>query len=238
MTARTTLVCLPFAGAGASFFRPWQRVAGDRLTILPLQLPGRERRIDQEPYTDARTATDGLLADLRTALADDPELPRRIAVFGHSLGAVLAYELAHRLAEAPGDLELVRLFVSGSPQPAEQRTRRATGLPDDAFLARVNEFAGYTHEALDDPEMRELILPTLRADVEMHESYTPSTDLALPAPLTVLRGSHDELVSRDEAAAWAKVAGADFRTVELSGGHMYLTESAAELLDVVAADAG
>ncbi|KUO17335.1 thioesterase II family protein [Streptomyces dysideae] len=232
----TTLVCLPFAGAGASFFRPWQRVAGERLTILPLQLPGRERRIDEDPYTDARTATDGLLDDLRGALAADPALPRGIALFGHSLGAVLAYELAHRLAAEPGDTELVRLFVSGSPHPAEQRTRRATGLPDDAFLAQVNEFAGYTHEALDDPEMRELILPTLRADVEMHESYEPSTGLALPAPLTVLRGDHDALVSRDEAAAWAKVAGAGFRSVELPGGHMYLTESAAELLDVVAAD--
>ncbi|MFJ8112764.1 thioesterase II family protein [Streptomyces sp. NPDC096132] len=236
MTVRTTLVCLPFAGAGASFFRPWQRVAGERLTILPLQLPGRERRIDEDPYTDVRTATEGLYGELRAALAADPASPHRIALFGHSLGAVLAYELAHRLAAAPDGPELVRLFVSGSPQPAEQRTRRATGLPDDAFLARVNEFAGYTHEALDDPEMRELILPTLRADVEMHENYTPSTDLALPVPLTVLRGSHDELVSRDEAAAWAKVAGADFRSVELSGGHMYLTESAADLLDVVAAE--
>ncbi|MFJ5270400.1 thioesterase II family protein [Streptomyces sp. NPDC088358] len=234
----TTLVCLPFAGAGASFFRPWQRAAGERLTILPLQLPGRERRIDEDPYTDARTAADGLLDDLRTALADDPRLPRRIALFGHSLGAVLAYELAHRLAGAPDGTELVRLFVSGSPHPAEQRSRRATGLPDDAFLAQVNEFAGYTHEALDDPEMRELILPTLRADVEMHESYVPSTDLALPVPLTVLRGSDDELVGRDEAAAWAKAAGGDFRSVELPGGHMYLTGSAGALLDVVRADLG
>ncbi|MGW9027998.1 thioesterase II family protein [Streptomyces sp. NPDC055722] len=235
-TTATTLVCLPFAGAGASFFRPWQRVAGERLAILPLQLPGRERRIDEEPYTDARTATEGLLGDLRAALAADPGLPCRFALFGHSLGAVLAYELAHRLAAEPGGTELARLFVSGSPHPAEQRTRRATGLPDDAFLARVHEFAGYTHEALDDPEMRELILPTLRADVEMHENYTPAADLPLPAPFTVLRGSHDELVSRDEAAAWAKVAGAGFRSVELPGGHMYLTESAGELLDVVSAD--
>ncbi|MGV0098697.1 thioesterase II family protein [Streptomyces californicus] len=238
MPTRTTLVCLPFAGAGASFFRPWQRVAGDRLTILPMQLPGRERRIDQDPYTDVGTATDGLLADLRAALADDPRLPRRIALFGHSLGAVLAYELAHRLAGDPDGPALVHLFVSGSPHPAEQRGRRATGLPDDAFLARVNEFAGYTHEALDDPEMRELILPTLRADVRMHESYTPSTDRALPAPLTAVRGSHDELVSGEEAAAWEKVAGAGFRSVELPGGHMYLTESASALLDVVAAGVG
>ncbi|NBM14485.1 thioesterase II family protein [Streptomyces sp. GC420] len=234
MSTGTTLVCLPFAGAGASFYRPWQRLAGDGLTILPLQLPGRERRIDEDPYTDAHAAADGLLAELRDTLGDVGE-PHRVALFGHSLGAVLAYELAHRLTAAPG-IELVRLFVSGSPQPAEQRARRATGLPDDEFLARVNEFAGYTHEALEDPEMRELILPTLRADVEMHENYVPGTDTPLPAPITSLRGADDELVSRDEAAAWSKVAGADFRPVELPGGHMYLTESPAALLEVVSGE--
>ncbi|MGW2559525.1 thioesterase II family protein [Streptomyces sp. NPDC001514] len=254
MTTPLTLVCLPFAGAGASFFRPWQRIAGDALTVLPLQLPGRERRIDEDPYRDAHLAVDGLLADLREVLGDSAE-PHRVALFGHSLGAVLAYELAHRLVAEPETglgigpgigpgiepgigpgIELVRLFVSGSPQPAEQRARRATGLPDDAFLARVNEFAGYTHEALEDPEMRELILPTLRADVEMHETYVPGTDLPLPAPLTSLRGADDLLVTRDEAAAWSKVAGAGFRSVELPGGHMYLTESAQALLEVISGD--
>ncbi|MFE4452074.1 thioesterase II family protein [Streptomyces sp. NPDC056796] len=236
MSLPTTLVCLPFAGAGASFFRPWQRLADDGLTILPLQLPGRERRIDEDPYTDAGAAADGLLADLRQAL-DPSGRPHRIALFGHSLGAVLAYELAHRLTAEPG-VELVRLFVSGSPQPAEQRSRRATGLPDDAFLARVNEFAGYTHEALEDPEMREMILPTLRADVEMHENYVPGTDLPLSVPLTSLRAADDELVSRDEAAAWSKAAGAGFRFVEPAGGHMYLTESPRGLLEIISGELG
>ncbi|MER5632668.1 thioesterase II family protein [Streptomyces nitrosporeus] len=233
MSTGTTLVCLPFAGAGASFYRPWQRFAGEGLTILPLQLPGRERRLDEDPYTDVPTAVEGLLAELRETLGT-PDGPHRVALFGHSLGAVLAYELAHRLVADP-DFELVRLFVSGSPQPAEQRERRATGLPDDAFLARVNEFAGYTHEALEDPEMRELILPALRADVEMHENYVPGTDLPLPVPLTSLRGADDTLVTRDQAAAWAKVAGADFTSAEPAGGHMYLTGSPRELLSFVTA---
>nr|WP_261988534.1 thioesterase domain-containing protein [Streptomyces sp. wa22] len=86
--------------------------------------------------------------------------------------------------------------------------------------------------------MREMILPTLRADVEMHENYVPGTDLPLPVPLTSLRGADDELVSRDEAAAWSKVAGADFRYVEQAGGHMYLTESPRALLEVVSGRLG
>ncbi len=86
--------------------------------------------------------------------------------------------------------------------------------------------------------MREMILPTLRADVEMHENYVPGNDLPLPVPVTSLRGADDELVSRDEAAGWSKVAAADFRYVEQAGGHMYLTESPGALLEVISGDLG
>ncbi|MFH9089938.1 thioesterase II family protein [Streptomyces sp. NPDC017673] len=225
---RTTLVCLPFAGAGASFFRPWSRL-NDSLEILPLQLPGREKLIDTAPYREAGEATEGLFQALVEQLGET----RRLALFGHSLGAVLAYELAHRVVAAP-DLELLRLFVSGSPEPGTQRPRRATGLPDDAFLDRVTEFAGYSHEALDDPEMREMILPTLRADVELHENYTPSTHQRLDAPVTSIRGTDDTLVGSDDAAGWAEVAGRDFEYVEIPGGHMYLTDRAPALLRLIA----
>ncbi|MFD1151459.1 thioesterase II family protein [Saccharothrix hoggarensis] len=225
---KIALVCLPFAGAGASFFHPWSAHAGDRLVVVPLQLPGRERRIDDEPYRDAHVAADGLLPDLVRQLDGLTD----VVLFGHSLGAVLAYELAHRVVAHP-DLVLRRLVVSGSPEPHTQRPHRATGLPDDEFLARVSEFAGFRHEALQDPEMRELILPTLRADVEMHEDYRPSTDARLAAPITSLRGSDDALVTAAEAARWSEVAGAGFEYVELPGGHMYLTESAPDLLKLI-----
>ncbi|QNP68640.1 thioesterase [Streptomyces roseirectus] len=225
MTDTTKLVCLPFAGAGASFYRPWTALAGAELEIVALQLPGRERMIDDEPYRDAHRAVDGLTAQLGGTKG-------RLALFGHSLGAVLAFELAHRLSAAPG-VEVAHLFVSGSPAPDRGREGRATGLSDDEFLARVGEFAGYHHPAFDDPEMRELLLPTLRADVEMHESYTPSTALPLDVPITVLRGADDELVSAEDAEAWSKVAGLTCEYVEVPGGHMYLTDAAPELLRLV-----
>jgi surfactin synthase thioesterase subunit len=225
---RTSLVCLPFAGAGASFYRPWSAFAGDGLEIIPMQLPGRERRIDVEPFRDVHEAADAMEAELIGELG----LAGRVALFGHSLGAVLAYELAHRLCGIPR-VEVVRLFASGSPQPNVQRPNRATGLPDGEFLLRVKEFAGYSHEALEDPEMLELILPTLRADVQMHENYVPSMNLPLPAPITALRGVTDELVSSDDAAGWAKVTSKDFELAELPGGHMYLTEGAEPLLRLI-----
>jgi len=231
MTSQSTaLLCLPFAGAGASVFQPWQAEADTILTVLPVQLPGREKRFVEEPYRDVHTAVAGLLEEVLDLL-DGRE---SVALFGHSLGAMLAYELAYRFGQV-GGLRIEHLFASGSPAPTAPRAERATGLGDDEFVARVAEFAGYTHSALRNPEMRELLLPCLRADVEMHESYVSDSDKVLDVPITALRGSDDELVGAAEVAGWAGSTSAAFAVAELSGGHMYLTDSPAPLLRLIAA---
>lgn len=220
------LVCLPFAGAGASFFYPWNAAAGENIEVVAIQLPGREWRIGEEPYLDASTAADDLFAEIGGELGGGPVL-----LFGHSLGAVLAYELAHRFCESP-DYDVIRLIVSGSPGPWTRRSRRATGLSDAEFFERVSEFAQYDAETMRNPEVRELVLPTLRADVEMHEDYLPSRHDPLRAPITSLRGRDDELVSADRAAEWAKATSMDFEYADLPGGHMYLVEDPGEILRV------
>lgn len=232
MTQRTAVICLPFAGAGASFFRPWREQAPDGLDIVPVQLPGREERLDEEPYLDIAEAVD----DLGPEVLELADRYPRLAVFGHSLGAVLAYELTLRLAETLAP-EALRLVVSGSPAPHDPRPRRATGLPDDEFLARIREFAGYDHPALADQDVRDMLLPVLRSDVAMHENYRPAPADPLPLPVTSVLGVDDHLVSRDQAAGWQAVTTRPLRLVEVKGGHMYLAESAGDLLDVIAAAA-
>lgn len=227
--SKTVLVCLPFGGSGVSFFQPWREFAGDRMDVLPLCLPGRERLVDVEPYRDVHEAVDGLLADLLHELSGRS----RVILFGHSVGAVLSYELAHRLRAVP-DVEVLRLVVSGSPEPATQRELRATGLvDDDEFLERVRLISGYQHEALAHPDIREILLPAMRADVEMHENYLPSTMEPLAVPITALRGADDALVPRDQAAAWAGVTTEAFELVELPGAHMYVIDSGQAVVDLI-----
>lgn len=225
----TALLCVPFAGAGPSFFHPWRELAGDRWRVVPVELPGRERRLLDTPYRNvveaAKNSIDDIVADLGEGA--------RTVLFGHSLGAVLAYELAHLLSTRRVRVE--RLVVSGSPGPWTQRERRATGLPDDEFLARVEEFAGFRHEALDHPELRELILPMLQADCEMHENYVPSTNDPLSVPICSLRGNADSLVTAEEAQQWRDATTSDFTYVEFQGGHMYLVDLGREVLDVIEA---
>ncbi|MFI6004428.1 thioesterase II family protein [Streptomyces sp. NPDC051366] len=227
---QATLLCVPFAGAGASFFHPWREPAADRWRITSVELPGRERKILEEPYRNVVEAAKGSIDDIVADLGEGA----RVVLFGHSLGAVLAYELVHLLSARGVQVE--RLIVSGSPGPWTQRERRATGLPDEEFLARVEEFAGFRHEALDHPEMRELILPVLQADCEMHENYVPSTDELVSVPICSLRGASDGLVTAEEARQWQASTTAEFSYVEFPGDHMYLVDLGREVLDVIEAE--
>jgi surfactin synthase thioesterase subunit len=232
----TPVLCFPFAGAGASSFRRWQEYPARTVQICPVQLPGREELYAEPPYESVAVAVDGLLPAALDQLGGADE----VALFGHSLGAVLAYEMAHRLSRIDGP-RVVHVFVSGSPAPWAGRDRRATGLSDEAFLAEVREFAGYTHPALEHPELRELLLPTLRADVALHESYRAPAGAPLAAPITSVRGADDDLVSAAEAAEWEAATAAAFRYVELPGSHMYLVDSPAAvvaLLERVLGEAG
>ncbi len=224
-----TLLCFPYAGAGAGFFRSWRRRDPSAVEVIPIQLPGREERFIESLFRDVHEAVDELAGPVLDSLAGRSQ----VVIFGHSLGAVLAFEMAHRI-QAAGSPATGHLVVSGSPGPAVVRPDRATGLPDEEFLTRVLEFAGYSHPALADPAMRELLLPCLRADVEMHENYRPPASRpALSMPITALRGAQDQLVSKAELEEWAQATTGEFRIAELPGGHMYLVDSAAEILALV-----
>ncbi|MFJ9153077.1 thioesterase II family protein [Streptomyces sp. NPDC102270] len=223
------LLCFPFAGAGASFFTPWQRYGLKATRIHPVQLPGRERRLDDPPFPDVFTAVESMADEL---IAEADLSPGPVALFGHSFGAVLAYEMARQLGDKKG-IPVAHLFVSGSAGPMTRREVGATGLPDEEFLARVREFAGYDHPTMQDPELLELLLPTLRADVALHEAYVSTAADPLDAPVTSLRGLDDTLVSVEQARQWETVTRSGFRFEELPGGHMYLTEYPGPLLKLI-----
>jgi surfactin synthase thioesterase subunit len=198
------------------------------VAAVPLQLPGRERRLDEEPYRDLHAAADGLLPDALRATGVGA-----VALFGHCfLGAALAYELTRRIV-GTGHNKVVHLFVSAARPPSAGRVSDVAGLTDEEFLAHVEKTTGYRHEAFDFPELRELLLPALRADFEMDETYTPGDTERLEVPVTAIFATGDEFVSGHDVDGWRKVTSAEFSLVELSGGHMYPADDPRPLLDLI-----
>jgi surfactin synthase thioesterase subunit len=196
--------------------------------VVPVELPGKERLFAEEPASDIPGLIKAVLPTLRKAIGPDD----RIAVFGHCFGAVAAYELARVLEEDGGDHDLA-LIASGSAAPGVIPWERLAGLDDDALVAAMSRNAQYRHAALDEPELRELLMPALRADVTAQETYTPAWATPFSGRVITVRGVDDTLVDADAVSEWRAVASSEPLSYELPGGHMYLTDQWDPLLSLL-----
>lgn len=218
------LFCLPHAGAGASAYRDWPLVLAPGIEVVLVQLPGRESRYG-EP---ARRSVQDLVAELTEPLAD--RAGESFALFGHSMGALLGYELAHALSALGKPPR--HLFVSGQDAPHLPPARPPThNLPDDELVASITELEGTSAEVLAQPELMQLLLPVFRADLAVCETYTPHWG-PLRVPITALGGRRDPGVSPGRLRAWGSLTSAGFDLAVFDGGHFYLHDGA---LDDVAA---
>ncbi|WP_048746031.1 thioesterase II family protein [Paenibacillus sp. P22] len=223
------LFCFPFAGAGASFYNGWNELLGDSAEVVPIQLPGRERQIAEEPYRRIQAAADDF-ARMIEAQSDG----RPAALFGHCfLGATMAFEVASRL-ETGGKVPVLRLFVSAASSPGGTRSYSMSSYDDDRFLEEVAKLTGYTHHAFSIPDLRELLMPALRADFEMDETYAAVPGVMLKAPITALYAAGDSFVSKEAVERWEDFTTGGFKLVEVQGEHMYITGTPEQATAVMA----
>jgi medium-chain acyl-[acyl-carrier-protein] hydrolase len=226
--ARLRLVCLPFAGGGASRFRPWPAYLPDDVEVLPIQIPGREDRF-LEPAIDSMDPLAGRLVEELSGYLDRP-----FAFFGHSMGALVAFELARRLR--PMGREPVHLLAAGyrAPHlPRNQPDRHA--LADREFLAAVRDLNGIPLELLEDADFMDLVLPTLRSDFKLVERYVYRDQAPLSCPLSVFGGLRDSEVTHDDLAAWSRHTTGHFQVHMLPGDHFFLDSARTALLRLVRA---
>jgi medium-chain acyl-[acyl-carrier-protein] hydrolase len=194
------------------------------------QLPGREGRFREQPYRDVRALTSALLPAVE-ALADRP-----VVLFGHSLGALAAFELAREMRRA-GLPAPAHLYVSGRQAPHVGLRGRATwDLPDDALVAALRELGGTPDTVLGDPELFALLAPVLRADLEMNERYEHTPDEPLTTPITAFAAASDPRAAPGEVAEWAEHTTSRFALVKVDGGHFALLARPRLLMDRVLTD--
>lgn len=211
---RARLVCFAHAGGGASSFSAWPRALGDDVELVRVQLPTRADHVARR----SSTRLGEIVRELSRQVRQLPSLP--CAFYGHSLGAIVAFDLARELrghGVAPA-----RLFVSGRRAPHLPLSHAPLhALDEPALLAYLGEMGGVDARLLDRPGWAATYLPTLRADLEVSDAYVYRPEPPLDVPIHAFRGDHDPSVSLDEIMGWRRHTAADFVFRPLTGRHFF-----------------
>lgn len=223
--APVRLVCLPHAGGSASFYFPVARALAPAMDVLAVQYPGRHDRRHEPGITRLAELADRITEALL------PWADRPLALFGHSMGGLLGYEVAARLEDAGATP--AALFASARRAPSRHRAESVHLRSDAGVIEELKLLDGTDSGMLMDDELLRMILPALRSDYEAIETYRHHPRPPLAAPIVVLTGDDDPQVTAEEARAWSAHTSIDFSLHTFKGGHFYLTRHQSEVLDII-----
>ena len=222
--ARLRLFCFPYAGGGSVIYRSWIEHLPEAIELWCLRLPGRESRLAEPPFTR--------LMPLVTALAEVilPYLDVPFAFFGHSMGGLISFELIHAIGRRH-DLVPIHAFVSGHRAPhLPDRNLPIHRLPAAELVGHLRRLNGTPEMVLENMELMQLLLPIIRADFAVCETYGYTAREPLPCPISVFGGLQDPRVSYEELAAWRDQTCSAFSHRMFPGGHFFLHGAQALLL--------
>jgi medium-chain acyl-[acyl-carrier-protein] hydrolase len=214
--ATARLFCFPYAGATAAAYRPWNAMMPPNIELVVVELPGRLHLRDKPPE-DMKAIVDTIYPQIL------PFLDKPFAIFGHSFGSIVSYEVTKRLQTENKKLP-TKLFVSARRAPhLPSRFRQASGLPDQEFIDEMqNMYQAIPEAVLKEKELLKMLLPILKVDIRINETYIGKLDPLLNVPLQVYYGTKDNTITPDEMEQWKAVTQKDFQIKSFEGGHFYI----------------
>lgn len=227
--AKARLVCIPHAGASGDVYAPWSRELQGVLEVCGVTPAGRRHRSSEALNTDPNVLIDEIVADI-AKIAEIDDLP--LIIFGHSMGALIGYEVALQLeakGEPPG---LVVVSGSSAPHLRSKRVHRETS--DEELAATLVDWGGTSAELLGDPELRQFTFPPLRADLQLCDHYERAEPAPLKAALSALAGRQDRVAPLADVRAWRRYSSEYLGVTAIDGGHFFVSTRRRQVIDHVA----
>jgi medium-chain acyl-[acyl-carrier-protein] hydrolase len=226
--ARLRLFCFPYAGGGASIFRQWAEVLPENIELLGVRLPGRENRISERAFDDWQALLP-VLADMVTSHADRP-----YALFGHSLGGAMTYEITRAIESAGGNRPEL-LIVSGIRSPETPLYRAPIfALPLPEFIAGLRDMNGTPAEILDNRDLMAFFEPTLRADIRLADTWSSPPDVRLGTGIVAFSGTEDHIASEQDMRGWQQRTSSSFAQYVFEGDHFFIHSPDNFIVDTIA----
>lgn len=223
------LLTLPYSGSSASIYLRWNRLLSEHIEVVPLELPGRGKRFSSKLCGSMPELIEDLYAHVKDQIDEQP-----YAIYGHSLGGLVAYELSVKLMEQGHRLPM-HLFLSGcNPPHLRYGEENLHTLPDALFLERIIELGGTALELQANPEMMRVFVPIIKSDYKIYELYAGQGKVReLPVDFSVMTGTNDPLMPMEHGRQWEKYTRGSFRLIEMQGGHFFIHDQLDRVIEAV-----
>lgn len=228
--SKVKLFCFPHAGGSAMVYQGWKKYLNQSIELHPVEMAGRGRRFGEKPYKTIEQAVEGLYTYVDKYLNDTKEY----AMFGHSMGSIIAYEVAHKIKKLKGR-EPVHMFFSGRfPPHIVKDDELVHKLDDEAFIEKVLEMGGTQKEVFENKELLSIFMPVLRADYEAIETYSHvPKDECLDCNISILGGKLDKEVTIEDLNQWSKYTRKQCKVYEFDGGHFFINQETQDVVNII-----
>jgi len=221
------LFCLPYAGKSAMMYNAWKRQLDETIQVIPVELSGRGRRWREPFYSHLSKAVDDLYAQMASQLDHTP-----YAVFGHSMGSLLAYELTIKIQEQKQP-EPFTVFLSGRQAPhVKDAAKSIHDLPEEEFRQALRKLGGTSEDFFEEKQLYEMLAPVIRADFKLMDSYKLKNKVKVNSPLIVFTGTEDDTI-QGNIRELEQYSNCGCKIIEMEGGHFFLHEHEEQLLHTI-----